>query len=149
MKTRPAKAGRTFLTKAMLLPLPESRALALSLENHLALATLRAGRGDFYQMSCLLRAIYLSYFIDSELKDVTRELFTCAEQALGKIVDRQEGGEGWSIADDEWRMITPILGMLNHQLSYVSRHIFERAWARLLNFVSSDQESPIRDERPQ
>ena len=50
MRTHQATAGRAPLTKAMRLPLPESRVLAPSLENHLALATLRTGHGDEWRV---------------------------------------------------------------------------------------------------
>ncbi|MBN3753250.1 hypothetical protein G3N95_09860 [Paraburkholderia sp. Tr-20389] len=141
--TKPSKNGRSFLTKEMLLPLAAARVRALSLENHLALATLRAGQGDFYQMSCLLRTIYLAYFIHAELAQPTEDVFPQAEHALARSVARSENGEGWSLADDEWQLITRILEMHDRQLSRTPRYVFERAWEQLQRFTSSNAESPI------
>ncbi|WP_442854999.1 hypothetical protein [Burkholderia sp. MSMB1552] len=39
------RTGRSGLTREMLLPLPTEKVRALSLENHLALATVRGDRG--------------------------------------------------------------------------------------------------------
>ncbi|WP_198364010.1 hypothetical protein [Burkholderia ubonensis] len=47
----------------MLLPLPVSKVRALSLENHLALAAMRSGSGNVDQMSCLLKVVYLAWFL--------------------------------------------------------------------------------------
>jgi hypothetical protein len=46
-----------------LLPLPAAKVRNLSLENHLALAATRSGNGTADQMSCLLKTVYLAYFL--------------------------------------------------------------------------------------
>lgn len=46
----------------MLLPLSPAKVRSLALENHLALATMRSGKGNVDQMSCLIKTVYLTYF---------------------------------------------------------------------------------------
>jgi hypothetical protein len=61
------RTGRAALIK--LLPLSTEKIRTLSLENHLALSVVRVGAGDFEQMSCLPRAVYLAYFMRRETTD--------------------------------------------------------------------------------
>ncbi|KVM16629.1 hypothetical protein WL05_28310 [Burkholderia ubonensis] len=64
MSRSPARPSRRKpLTREMLLPLPVSKVRALSLENHLALAAMRSGSGNVDQMSCLLKVVYLAWFL--------------------------------------------------------------------------------------
>ncbi|WP_080424629.1 hypothetical protein [Burkholderia ubonensis] len=49
--------------KAELLPLSAGLVRNISLENHLALATMRAGHGTSETMIALLRVLYLTFFI--------------------------------------------------------------------------------------
>lgn len=62
-RSAPGKIGRKPLTKDKLLPLVAAKVRAISLENHLALATLRSGKGGSQQMLCLLKIVYLAYFL--------------------------------------------------------------------------------------
>lgn len=123
MKIIASKKRRTPFTKEILLPLPATRGRALALENHLAFSTLRAGQGEFFQMGCLLRAIYLAYFIDIELARPTAAIFATAEQVLARSVVRWESGEGWSIGDNEWQIIASVLDKHDRQVARVPRHI--------------------------
>lgn len=67
MTKRVAKRSRCVpLTKEMLLPLPTQKVQALSLENHVALAVVRSGNGDCDQVVCLLRVVYLAFFMRNE-----------------------------------------------------------------------------------
>lgn len=50
----------------MLLPLSTEKVRSLSLEHHMALAVARSGGGECDQILCLLRTVYLSYFMRNE-----------------------------------------------------------------------------------
>ena len=52
--------------KEMLLPLSTTKVRSLSIENHLGLATVYAGRADFDQTCCLIRVVCLEYFMRGE-----------------------------------------------------------------------------------
>jgi hypothetical protein len=56
------KAARQPFAREMLLPLSTAKVQAQSLENHLALTTVRARRGGPDQIYCLIRVVYLTYF---------------------------------------------------------------------------------------
>jgi hypothetical protein len=77
-KRTSSRSARLARTKEMLLPLSTDKVRSLSLENHLALATVRAGRGDLDQVCCLLRIIYLAYFMRGETKAGAALDLTCS-----------------------------------------------------------------------
>ena len=68
---KPRNTHRHFrkkpLTKEMLLRLPVARVRAISLENHLALVTMRRGHGNPDVVSCLLKTAYLACFLHEAL----------------------------------------------------------------------------------
>ncbi|KVD02618.1 hypothetical protein [Burkholderia ubonensis] len=78
--SRPPRPPRT---KEMLLPLATAKVRALSLENHLALATVRAGRGDFDQICCLIRVVYLAYFMRGETAAILADAAVCMRSPDG------------------------------------------------------------------
>lgn len=94
-KSLPPRPGRSGLTREMLLPLPTEKVRALSLENHLALATVRGGRGDLDQVSCLVRVVYLAFYLrDATSAGADFDLFRRAEAAR-----HNNGGKGTDVTN--------------------------------------------------
>lgn len=138
-------ARRKPLTKEMLLPLPVARVRAMALENHLAVATLRSGHGGAQQMLCLLKVVYLAYFLrDKGSQGGEIELFRAAEIALQQSISCAENGREWSLSDVGQRALESILAIHDQQLGTVAAYVYEAARERLQRFVQSDARSPIQ-----
>ncbi|CAE6862706.1 hypothetical protein R75465_07753 [Paraburkholderia aspalathi] len=138
------KGGRKPLTKEMLLPLPVAKVRAMSLENHLALVAMHNGNGNDNQMSCLLKVVYLAYFLhDGEPGQTGIEVFRAAEAVLERSVTRAENRLGWSLPDDDHALFQGILALHDRQLDAVPAHLFTAAWERLQRFANSDAQSPL------
>ncbi|MDF3085806.1 hypothetical protein [Burkholderia sola] len=106
----------------MLLPLATAKVRALSLENHLALATVRAGRGDFDQICCLIRVVYLAYFMRGETAvgdDV--QPYRQAEAALDACIKRIEQDQPCLLLDHEQVVTERVLVLHDDQLAAVPK----------------------------
>lgn len=103
-RTRNTKRPRS---KAELLPLPASLVRDISLENHLTLATMRAGHGTAETMIALLRVLYLAYFVvESELSAADHGLFLEVEAALQQCIEAAGKGQAWQVSDDGVTLIS-------------------------------------------
>ncbi len=128
----------------MLLPLPAARVRALSLENHLALATVRAGHGNLDQMCCLLRVAYLAYYLRGEMGGGGGvEPYRRAEAALDACITRMERHEPCLMLDHELGVVEQVLVLHDQQLGGMPKHRYLQAWERLQRFIASQQRSPI------
>ncbi|RQG99865.1 hypothetical protein [Paraburkholderia dinghuensis] len=128
----------------MLLPLPVARVRALSLENHLALATVRAARGNLDQLCCLLRVVYLAFYLREETAaGADIEPYRRAEAALDACIGRMERHEPCLMLDLELAAIERVLVLHDDQLAGTPKHRYAQAWERLQRFIASQQRSPI------
>ncbi|OXI47730.1 hypothetical protein [Burkholderia aenigmatica] len=128
----------------MLLPLSTEKVQSLSLENHMALAVVRSGKGECDQVICLLRVVYLAFFMRSETasgSDV--DLYRRAEAVLDACIARAERGEMWALVDDEVADVERVLVVHDEQLAAVPKHRYLAAWDRLQRFVNGARRSPI------
>ncbi|WP_438392088.1 hypothetical protein [Caballeronia sp. DA-9] len=129
----------------MLLPLPVTKVRSMALENHLALATLRSGHGGSQQMLCLLKVVYLAYFLREKGRQGGEiELFRAAELALQQSISCAECGKTWSLSEAGQIALESILALHDQQLGTAPAHVYEAAWERLQRFVQSDVRSPIQ-----
>lgn len=143
------KNSRKSLTREMLLPLSVEKMRALSLENHLAFATVRAGRGDSGQIINLLRVVYLAFFLRQETASgADLDLYRRAEAALDACIERAEQGERWLLLDHEQKALERILAVHDGQLAAASRHGYLTAWDRLQRFATRADRSPILAREP-
>lgn len=135
---------RPARTKEMLLPLSSAKVRTLSLENHLALATVRAGRGDFDQLCCLIRLVYLAYFMRSETASgADLEPYRHAEAALDACIKRVERGKPCLLLEREQAVVERVLVLHDEQLAAVPKFRYLQAWEQLQRFVASGKHSPI------
>ncbi|WP_175905709.1 hypothetical protein [Burkholderia seminalis] len=128
----------------MLLPLSTEKVRSLSLENHMALAVVRSGSGDCDQVTCLLRVVYLAFYMRSETasgSDV--DLYRRAETALDACIARAERGEAWTLIENELPDVERVLVVHDEQLAAIPKHRYLAAWDRLQRFVTGGGRSPI------
>lgn len=144
---RSPRGARPVRTKIMLLPLSTDKVRSLSLENHLALATVRAGRGDLDQLCCLLRVVYLAFYMRGETANsMDVEPYRRAEAALDACIARVERGESCLLLDQEQTEIERVLVLHDEQLAAVPKFRYLDAWDQLQHFIVSKQRSPIRSQ---
>jgi len=141
------KAGRRPLTKHDLLPLPPAKVREISLENHLAFAVVNAGAGGGDQMSCLLRVVYLAYYLrDETISGSDNELYRQgAEQALNACIERAAQSHHWALLDNEQALLAQVLSLHDEQLAAVPAYRYVRAWERMQAFLKAERVSPITD----
>ncbi|WP_256990770.1 hypothetical protein [Burkholderia sp. HI2714] len=138
------RTSRSGLTREMLLPLPTEKVRALSLENHLALATVRGGHGDLDQVSCLVRVVYLAFYLrETTSAGADFDLYRRAEAALNACVTRAEQGERCLLLDHELAIVERILVVHDEQLAAVPWHRYLDAWKRLQHYIVAGKRSPI------
>ncbi|AWV05525.1 hypothetical protein DM992_40230 (plasmid) [Burkholderia sp. JP2-270] len=124
--------------------MPDTSRCSLSLENHLALATVRAGRGDFDQICCLLRVVYLAYFMRNETaagEDL--EPYHRAEAALDACIKRIEQDQPCLLLEQEQTVVERVLVLHDEQLAVVPKFRYLESWDRLQRFVKGGKSSPI------
>ena len=126
----------------MLLPLPVAKVRSMSLANHLALAAMRTGNGNVDQMSCLLKAVYLAYFLREATRDhCGMQAFRASEAALECSAIRVQMGHKWTLPEEDQSELAGVLAVHDRQLLSVSAHQFSAAWERLQRFLDSEARS--------
>ncbi|MCA8023630.1 hypothetical protein [Burkholderia metallica] len=128
----------------MLLPLPTAKVRSLSLENHLALSTVCAGRGDLDRICCPIQVIYLAYFLRSETaagEDI--DLYRHAEAELDSCIKRLEHDQPCLLLDQDQTVIERALVLYDEQLATVPMFRYLEAWERIQRFVASGKHSPM------
>jgi hypothetical protein len=147
-RTAIRRGGRGPLSKERLLPLSTERVRALSLEYHLALATVRAGRADFEQIVSLLRVVYLAFYLREETASgADRFLYRRAEAAMEACIERAERREKWLLHDHERAAMECLLVVHDEQLAAVSTHRYLAGLDRLQRFMAGTDRSPITEEQ--
>lgn len=143
-KSAMSRGSRPALTKEMLLPLSTEKVRSLSLENHMALAVIRSERGECDQVVCLLRVVYLSFFMRSETASgADIDLYRRAEVVLHACISRAEHGEAWALRQEELADVERVLIVHDEQLAAIPKHRYLTAWDRLQRFVNGTKRSPI------
>ncbi|KWB20847.1 hypothetical protein WL32_17105 [Burkholderia cepacia] len=131
-------------SKAELLPLPAALVRDISLENHLALATMRAGHGTAETMIALLRVLYLAYFAEEpDFSEADRALFLEVESVLSRSVDAAGSGQPWQLSDDALGAIERLLVRADVIIGGVPKYRYLDAWSKLSRFAESADQSPI------
>ncbi|MGN3963884.1 hypothetical protein ACS0ZG_11290 [Burkholderia gladioli] len=128
----------------MLLPLSTEKVQSLSLEHHMALAVVCSGNGNCDQVICLLRVVYLSFFMRSETDSGSDlGLYRRAEAVLEGCIARAERGEEWRLPEGELVGVERVLVVHDEQLAAISKHRYLSAWDRLQKFVTGARRSPM------
>ncbi|WGS47158.1 hypothetical protein LFL97_34125 [Burkholderia sp. JSH-S8] len=137
-------SSRGARPKAMLLPLPTDIMRSLSLENHLALATVRAGRGGLDHLCCLLRIVYLAFYMRGETTiEADLDPYRQAETALDECIARVERGVPCLLLGREQTAVERVLVLHDEQLAAMPKFRYLDAWEQLESFIVSGRRSPI------
>ncbi|MXN77778.1 hypothetical protein GR157_23910 [Burkholderia sp. 4701] len=116
----------------------------ISLESHLALATMRAGHGTSDNMIALLRVLYLAYFIvEPTVAEGDLALFLHAEAALQQSIEAAGQGRAWQVSDDGLELIERLLLRADAIVGSVPKYRYLEAWDRLSCFARSTAPSPL------
>ncbi|WP_244137159.1 hypothetical protein [Burkholderia pyrrocinia] len=140
----PKHPSRRPRSKAELLPLPAAHVRAISLGNHLALATIRSGHGSSETMITLLRALYLTFYIlEPEVPDVDLALFLEVESVLQHSIGDAAAGRNWGVLDEHRATIARLLLRTDVLVSQVPKYRYVQAWNKLCRFACSAEHSPL------
>ncbi|MCA7955733.1 hypothetical protein LGM43_36465 [Burkholderia seminalis] len=132
------------LSKEMLLPLPLARTRALSLEYHLALATIVQGHTNVDSMVCLLKAVYTAFYLRDEAPASADDAeFQRAEAALERCIGRAERGQTWVMLDRDKAAVERVLVLHDDQLAVVPTHCYLTALDKLNRLAIEGLQSPI------
>ncbi len=115
----------------MLLPLPRATTRLMSLENHLALVAIRSGNGEADHVSCLLKVVYLAWFMLDKPTPDERALLLLAEEVLDRSMTEAAHGGQWRLSDDDYAVIEQVLTFHDRQLDSLPSHRYALAWQRL------------------
>jgi hypothetical protein len=132
-------------SKSMLLPLPGPQARAMSLENHLSLVALHSDYCTIEHVSCLLRVLYLAFFIQEALQDRRYlDRFLKADEVIDRCVAKGENQQRMTTSVIDNSTLEKIITLHDEQLATISSYVFTSAQERLINFACSGADSPIK-----
>ncbi|CAM2197189.1 Fis family transcriptional regulator [Paraburkholderia kururiensis] len=136
-------ARKKPLTREMLLPLPLATTRALSLENHLALVAIRSGNGEADHISCLLKVVYLAWFMLDKSALDERALLRHAEHVLDRSMTSAEHGAQWTLPHDDYVVIEQILTLHDRQLASLPSHRYALAWKQLTRLATGSDHTRL------
>lgn len=95
-------------------------------------------------MSCLLRVVYLAYYLrDETASGADVGLYRQAEQALNTCIERVVQSHNWALLEDEQELLGEVLSRHDEQLATVSAYRYVRAWEQMRAFLKAERASPI------
>ncbi|WP_322025438.1 hypothetical protein [Burkholderia sp. BCC1977] len=140
--------GRTPISTEMLLPLPVNVARGISLENHLALATLKAGHGNKDAVVAVMRVLYMTWFmLEKTAYEADVQQFLDIESALEISVEAAERDGERRLSGDIVPSIERMLLCFDQLIRKTPKYRYQEAWARMCRFADSDQLSPLPGSR--
>lgn len=132
----------------MLLPLPAGMVRRISLENHLALATIRSERGSQATTIVLLRTLYMSYFLlDDDATEARIESLRQVEVALCDSIRAAVQSFEWRLSDDSLPLIEKMLIQHDEKVRTVPKYRYIDAATRMTQFSRSEEKSPLPGSR--
>jgi hypothetical protein len=141
-----AATGRRHLSKEMLLPMSRQAVADASLTNHLALAACRKNQGSAYLLNELVRALYLTYYLQQAgFGNADPGLYRRAEAGFEEAGNRALREEVWGVTDEVAMILEQVLAIHDQQLASAALWHIVDARERLLRFAQSDRRSPISD----
>ena len=132
----------------MLLPLPISLVQEISLENHMALALMRSGRGTSATMCVMLRILYmLFYMLEGDYRDIDIPRFLEMEAALDKSIREANSGRGWRFDEQSFPVIASVLLRFDEVVGTVPASVYHESAEKMARFARSASQSPIPGSR--
>lgn len=144
-------AGRVVQSrhgKTMLLPLPRVKADELGLRNHIALASMRTGKGSMSAAQTLLEAIVLTGFLaEAGYGEFNAGLWTKAEKVVCDAIDRGDQADHWSLESADVVKLEEIVTLYDQQLRDAPLSAVAEAGDRLARFKSGQSYGLARKRR--
>ncbi|WP_175950742.1 hypothetical protein [Burkholderia sp. BCC0405] len=135
-------------TKAQLLPLKNAEVRALSLDVHIALATIRRGQGGPIQIGHLAKTIYVACFLrDLTPEGADIEQFRRAEHVLDQCIERAASGGTWLMPDEDYAALERIILLYDAQLEAVPVYRLAEAWDKLDRLMVNRLQLPAEAEK--
>lgn len=145
-------AGRVVQSrhgKTMLLPIPRAKADELGLRNHIALASMRSGKGSMSAAQTLLEAIVLTGFLaEAGYGQFEPARWTEAEKAVCDAIDRGNKTEHWSLEPVDAGKLEEIVTLYDQQLRDAPLSAVAEAGERLTRFKAGQPFGLARKRRP-
>jgi hypothetical protein len=114
---RNTQAARARAAKAMLLPLPRATADELALQVHLALDTLRRGKGNVRDAQTLTQTMILvSFLTDSGYGVIAPESLRLADALIAACFERGRASGEWTLDTDGFSSFVEIVLIYDRQL---------------------------------
>jgi hypothetical protein len=112
-----ARVVQSRRSKTLLLPLPRAKADELGLRNHVALASMREGKGSVHAAQALLDVVMVSGFLAEAgygLLDPAQA--HSAEKAARDAIDRGKETDRWFLEPAEFEELVRIVTLYDGQL---------------------------------
>lgn len=132
--TRSRSSARTPLSRELLLPLPASTVSSLSLENHLALAALRAGHNSVDLMARLVNVVGAARYLheaDHGRGTSGQAVFDTAWQALLRCINGGRGGTCETLVEADFSALEQLVTLHDRQMATTPVHLLLAARERL------------------
>lgn len=121
--------------KTMLLPLPRAKADELALRNHLALASMRMGKGSLHAAQTLLEAtLFAGFLAQRGVGHVDPGELTKAEKVLCDAIDRGNWIDQWSLESIDVGLLEMVVTLYDEQLRNAPLSAVAEAGDRLRSF---------------
>ena len=135
---------RKFLSKSSL-PMDSASARQLALTHHLALAACRGNGGNKHLINELIRAVYLTYFLQQMgFGALPFDAYVKAEAAISTALKNAERDGDWKIASRDASSLEEILALHDEQLANAPLCRVVEADKRLRAFIMGSQPSPLK-----
>ncbi|WP_243856860.1 hypothetical protein [Paraburkholderia sp. BL6665CI2N2] len=132
------------MTKALLLPMDRASASEQSLAIHLALVACRSGHGNGHLINELMRAVYLSWFLQcAGFGSCPVEQFRIAEYAVEATLARAHECGEWHLPGEAIEDFEALVALYDSQLASVPLHEVLAAERKLRAFLAGNGSSPI------
>lgn len=128
------------LTRVMLLPMKEEQVRMRSLQVHLALVALRQGQGNAALVGELLKATYITWFLQNGVMEVnTQVLLSSAENILHKSIENATQVGRWELAETACTVIEGLLRLHDAELSTTPAYRVDQAMIRLMQTIGNGE----------
>ena len=115
----PARPPRTQ-GKSLLLPMAQSLAMQVSIDNHLTLEVLRRGAAESFHLASLRQATYFAMLLNAAgYGDARPGLFRETDDAITRCQASSEQTGIWRIDDDAFDLLCEVLTLHDRQLATV------------------------------
>jgi hypothetical protein len=137
--SRNTQAAHARAAKAMLLPLPKATAEELALQVHLALDSLRRGKGSVSAAQTVTETMLLVAFIaEAGYGTLTSEALHIADGVSAACFERGRASGEWALDHDGYEIFAVIATMYDHQLQRAPLWALTEASDRLERFKAGE-----------